>query len=350
MLKGAKSQHLLLILLVFAVCTVTALLSGKSQALHLQNHSIKVSSALVGAVVNHDFQFVYPSTAVVGSVVLQYCDSGALLSMPCNAPAGLNVSGAVLVAQSGNINFSIDGVNSTSNKVVLTRAPVAGLNVLSTYSFSNITNPSTANATTYVRISTYPTTDATGTQNDEGAVAFATVNPFDVNAFVPPFLKLCVGINVTNDCSSVSGDNLNLGVLSDKATKHGTSEFSAGTNSPTGYNIYALGTTMTSGNNIIPAINPANISRSGSSQFGINLRANTAPSVGRDPQGIGTAAPLAGYNSPNLFSFRNGDNIAGSSLSTDFSKMTVSYVVNIGSDQPPGIYSTTITYMGVAGF
>jgi hypothetical protein len=143
---------------------------------------------------------------------------------------------------------------------------------------------------------------------------------------------------------------LNLGILSNTATKYGTSQFSTGTNSPTGYNIYALGTTMTSGNNVIPAINPANSSRPGSSQFGLNLRANTNPSVGQDPQGAGTGVPLVGYSTPNVFSFHNGDNIAGSSLSTDFSKMTVSYVANISSAQPPGVYSTTITYLGVGNF
>jgi hypothetical protein len=201
-----------------------------------------------------------------------------------------------------------------------------------------------------VRISTYPTVDATGPENDEGAVAFVTVNRFDVNAFVPPFLKLCVGLNISNDCSSVSGDSLDLGILTSNATKFGTSEFSTGTNSPSGYNIYALGTTMTSGNNIIPAINPAGGSQRGSSQFGFNLRANTSPSVGQNPQGIGTGTPQAGYNAPNVFKFQNGDNIASSNLSTDFSKMTVSYVVNINSGQSPGVYSTTITYLGVANF
>jgi hypothetical protein len=339
-----------LLFMVLAICFMVWPFTQRGQALHIQNHSVQVSTALVGAIASHNFQFTYPSTSNVGSVVLQYCDAGALLPMPCNAPAGLDVSGTVLAGQTGNVGFSIDGVNSTANKIVLTRASIPGLIIASTYDFNNITNPSTANATTYVRISTYATTDGTGPDNDDGAVAFATVSPFEVGAFVPPFVQVCVGITVANDCSSISGDSIDLGNLTSKATKSATSEFAAGTNSATGYNIFSLGTTMTSGNNILPAINPAGNSLIGASQFGLNLRANTAPAIGQDPQGPGTGVPQAGYNTPNLFKFQNGDNIASSGLPTDYSKMTVSYVVNVNAAQPVGVYSTTITYLGVGQF
>jgi hypothetical protein len=339
-----------LLIIVVAICFLVWPFTQKGQALHIQNHSVKVSTALVNATASHDFQFTYPSISNVGSVVLQYCDAGALLLMPCNAPAGLNVSGAILTSQTGNIGFSIDAGNSTSNKIVLTRSASPGLIVASTYNFDNITNPSTANATTYIRISTYTTTDGTGPDNDDGAVAFATVNPFEVGAFVPPFLQLCVGITVANDCSSISGDTIDLGTLRSTSTSFGTSQFSAGTNSSTGYNIFTLGTTMTSGNNTISSINPAGTSQVGTGQFGLNLRANTNPSVGQNPQGAGTAVPQTGYDTSNFFKFQNGDNVSASNLPTDYSKMTVSYIVNVNSAQPPGVYSTTITYLGVAQF
>jgi hypothetical protein len=350
MLNGAKITRITLAILFSACCLLGLQLEARGKALHLQNHSVKVSTSIISAVANYDFTFTYPSAGVVGSVVFQYCDSGALIDMPCNAPAGLDTSSASLVSQTGNVGFSIDTLNSTANKIVLTRVPAAAATIPSAYSFDNITNPSTPNATTYVRITTYASMDGTGPNTDDGAVAFATVSPFEVSAVVPPYLKLCVGIVVTDNCSTVSGDNLDLGVLSATSSKFGTSEFSAGTNSFTGYNIYTLGTTMTSGNNIIPAINPAGSSQAGISQFGLNLRANTKPPVGEDPQGAGTGAPIAGYNTSNIFKFQNGENIVSSSSSTDFSKMTVSYVVNINNNQPPGIYSTTVTYLAVGNF
>jgi hypothetical protein len=350
MLKFAGSKRILLASLAAVLSLGIYQLSSKSQALHIQNHSVQISTAIVGATASHNFQFTYPSTSVVGSIVLLYCDGGALQQMPCNAPAGLDLSGASLVSQTGNTGFVIDIVNSTANKIVLTRAPVAGAAVASTYDFNNIINPSTANTTTYIRISTYPTIDGTGSYNDDGAVAFSTVNPFEVGAFVPPFIKLCVGITVAVDCSSMSGNSINLGVLSTNTTKYATSQFAAGTNSITGYNVFTLGTTMTSGNHTIAAINPPGTSKIGVSQFGLNLRANTSPAVGAEPQGPGTGVPQSDYNSPNIFKFQNGDSVAQSPLTTDFNKMTASYVVNIGGGQDPGFYATTITYLAVSQF
>jgi hypothetical protein len=326
------------------------LLPLKSHALHLQNHSVQVSTAIIGATASHDFQFTYPSTSNVGSIIFWYCDGGALLPMACNAPTGLNLSGASLASQTGNTGFSIDAVHSTANKIVLTRAASAGTTVASTYNFNNIVNPTTANATTYVRIATYPTTDATGPDNDDGAVAFATISPFQIGAFVPPFIKLCVGITVAQDCSTASGNSIDLGILATNVTKAATSEFAAGTNSISGYNIFTLGNTMTSGNNTIPAMNLATTSKTGASQFGLNLRANTNPAVGADIQGPGTATVQAGYNSSNTFKFQNGDVIAQTIKPSDFNKMTASYIVNISPVQASGVYATTITYLAVGEF
>ncbi len=347
MLKFVNPKWLFVALLTTA-CIVLCQLPNKGHALHLQNHSVQISTAIVGATANHNFSFTYPSTSVVGSIMLLYCDAGALLPMVCNAPAGMDASGASLASQTGNTGFSIGSV--TTNKIILTRAPAAGAAVASTYNFNNIINPSTPNATTYVRIATYPTVDATGPNNDDGAVAFATINPFQIGAFVPPFIKLCVGITVAQDCSSALGNSINLGTLSTNSTKAATSEFAAGTNSITGYNVFTLGNTMTSGNNTIAALNSASTSRTGVSQFGLNLRANTTPAVGADPQGPGTATPQAGYNSSNTFKFQNGDVIAQAIKPSDFNKMTTSYIVNISSAQPSGIYATTVTYLAVGQF
>ena len=107
---------------------------------------------------------------------------------------------------------------------------------------------------------------------------------------------------------------------------------------------------MTSGNNTIAAINPASNSQVGSNQFGINLRANSLPAVGNDPEGTGTGTPQAGYSAPNQYKFQNGDNIASSPIPSDYNRLTVSYLVNVGSSQPPGVYATTVTYLGVADF
>jgi hypothetical protein len=122
-----------------------------------------------------------------------------------------------------------------------------------------------------------------------------------------------------------------------------------GTNAGFGYAVSVNGNTMTSGNNFIPGVGTLSTSQIGQSQFGINLRANSTPSVGADPSG-GSGIPTANYNSPNRFTFNSGEVIASSTFVSDNEKYTVSYIVNINTAQPIGIYNTTLTYLCTATF
>ncbi|MBA3757481.1 hypothetical protein H0X09_01285 [Candidatus Saccharibacteria bacterium] len=322
----------------------------KVSALDFTNRSILVSSAVPLASVSHNFSFTYISTSSVGSIVFEYCENSPVETLPCSAPAGLDVSSAALSSQSGNIGFTVDAGNTTANKIVLTRPTVAGIATASTYNFSSIINPSTSGVTEFVRLSTRASTDGSGADVDSGSVAFATISPFNIATFVPPFLRLCVGVTVAVDCSTASGNSVNFGDFSVTQAKTTQSQLAAGTNSITGYNIFALGTTMTSGNNFIPALASPTLSQPGTSQFGINLKANSNPLVGQEPTGSGSGAPSTGYNTVNLFKFSPGDQIANSTQPSDFNLMTVSYLGNISSGQAAGIYSTTFTYLATADF
>ncbi|MBI2285583.1 hypothetical protein HYU82_02060, partial [Candidatus Saccharibacteria bacterium] len=204
--------------------------------------------------------------------------------------------------------------------------------------------------TEFVRITTYASADGSGSFTDNGTVAFATLSPFSVGANVPPFLQICVAITVAPDCSTTSGDRINLGTLSSNSVKAGTTQFAVGTNSISGYTVFAEGTTMTSGNNTIAALSSPTPSFPGNNQFGVNLRDNSIPNVGSDPFGSGSGTPTAGYNTVNQFKYVSGDAIAQSTLPSDYNRMTVSYIVNISSSQPPGVYASTFTYLATATF
>jgi hypothetical protein len=336
-------------LVVLSIC-IGLLNPSSSSGLFFDNRSIVTTSGLPSAVTTHTFRLTPPTTSVTGSLDFLYCSNSPVALSPCTPPAGLDVSAAVLSSQTGNIGFTIDTANSTANKLVLTRPAVVGNMSPSTYVFDNITNPSTAGQTVYVRIASYPTTDGSGPFADHGGVAFAVQNAFNVDAYVPPFLQLCVGVTVAPDCSIISGDSIDIGILSSGHASAGQTQFSTATNDPTGYIIYALGNTMTSGNNTINSLASPSPSFPGNSQFGINLRANLIPSVGQDPIGLGTASPTANYNIPNRFMFNSGDSIASSAINTNYNRMTVSYLVNIPSNQPPGVYATTITYVATVQF
>ena len=319
-------------------------------AAELSVRSVTLSTAGIGAAAQHRFNFTVPSTQVVGSVMFEYCTNSPFIFVACVPPAGLDLSSMALTAQSGNTGFTISGPDSTANKIVINRAPAAGSAVATSYSFNNIINPTTVNQTTYVRVATYISTDATGVANDYGAVAFATTQNFQVNLYVPPFLIFCVGVSVTINCNSASGTHIDIGELQRTLTTTATMQFSGATNDGTGYTTYLNGLTMTSGNNIINPLSTGGASVIGTSQFGLNLRANSNPSVGQEPIGIGSSAPNPGYGSPNVFRFGDGEVLTNSPTSTDFRLFTASFIVNVPPNQTPGVYATTMTYTAIASF
>lgn len=319
-------------------------------AAELTTRSISISTAQIGAPAQHTFTFTVPSSAVLGSISFEYCTNSPLEYIACVAPAGLDYTSAALSGQTGNTGFTINAPDTTANRVVLTRGPAAGTIGASNYTFSNIINPSTVNETSYIRIATFPTADATGPANDLGAVAMSTAQLFEVQAFVPPFLTFCIGVFVTLNCNSVTGDRIDVGELQDNLTTTASMQFSGATNDVTGFTTYITGNTMTSGNNIIDALASNGPSVTGTSQFGLNVRANTAPTAGLDPIGPGTTTATGGYNTPNSYRFVNGEAITSSPIPTDFKIFTATYIVNVSPSQPAGIYATTMTYTAVASF
>jgi hypothetical protein len=342
-------SRVLAIVVLISLLSLSVVMRGVS-AQQLNDRSILISTAVPSATATHSYQFTYFSTVLTGSVIFEYCQNSPVFNEICDPPPGLDVSAATLNGQSGNLGYSFDGADSTANKIVLSRPAVAAVAVASTYTFGNVTNPSTPGHSEFVRISTHANSDGSGPVIDNGGVAFYTVSPFTIGANVPTFLKLCVAIAVTPDCSSISGDQINLGTLTSNAPKAAQSQFAIGTNSLTGYITYVLGTTMTSGTDTITALSSPTPSFPGNGQFGINLRANSNPSVGDDPSGAGTGAVSGNYNTPNFFMFSSGDPIVSSSQPTEYNRLTVSYLVNVGQSQPSGVYASTFSYVAVANF
>ncbi len=198
---------------------------------------------------------------------------------------------------------------------------------------------------------TFGSTDASGPENDHGGLAISINSPIQVSATVPPYLLFCSGLTISNlDCNTASGNYLNLGNFTSSSTSNGQSQMLLATNAQSGYNVQVYGSTLTSGNYIINAILSPDISRPGSSQFGLNLVANQTPSIGADPQGPGSANVAPGYNQPNFFQFISGSTLAGSSVADNLREFTLSYIANIPSNQQVGVYVATLTFVGLANF
>ncbi|HEX8763062.1 MAG TPA: hypothetical protein VF733_04880 [Candidatus Saccharimonadales bacterium] len=334
--------------LLAAVLATTYFMANPHRALALQlpDRSLYIQNSQSGATTSHVFRFSYASSAAVGSVVLEYC-TDPFLELTCDAPSGIDASGAVLADQTGETGYSI--LDAQANRLVLTRAPATPTGT-SSYSFDTIVNPTGNPDTFYVRISTYASSDGSGSYIDYGAVVNSTTTSILVSSEVPPILKFCVGLTLGDDCSTANESIIDLGDLSTARAARGTSQMIAATNAEFGLAIGVYGTTMTSGNNTIRQLDNPTVNAPGNAQFGLNLRQNTDPPIGANPTGVGITTPTGRYNIPNRYAFVSGDTVATSSAATDNRKFTVSYIVNVPPDQAPGVYTATLTYVCAATF
>lgn len=349
--KFVHSGHLLLPLAIL-VLTGTGLnvfLVKASGDQILPQRSVTLASSIVSAVTDYKLSFTISTPGALGSIEFQFCSNDPIPQDPCVAPIGLDLSSAVLSVQTGETGFSISGA-STTNKIILTRPATAATAQPVSYTLSGVTNPS-AIGSYYGRIQTFASSDASGTDINYGGLAFAMTDAFTIRAKVPPYLLFCSAVSIPSfDCSTATGNYISFGNFSSKATSTGQTQMLAATNAASGYSIDYGGTTLTSGNNIIPGLSTADVSRPGVSQFGLNLVANQIPAVGQDVQGPGSATVAAAYAQPNVYKFVDNDVVATATGSQYYREYTVSYIANIAPGQAPGVYDSTITYVCLANF
>lgn len=289
-----------------------------------------------------------PSLSTVGSVRIQICSNSALVDDGCTPPFGFDASAASLTNQTGAVGFTISNA-STANELILTRPPTLQPPATAQFTFANITNP-TNGGSFYGRLTTYASSDASGPYTDSGGLAFSMASAVGVSTEVPPFLEFCLGESITAfDCSSATEAFSDLGKMNANTTSAAQSQMVIATNADNGYSMWVNGASMTSGTNVITPMS-GGTSQKGTSQFGLNLRANATPSVGQDPNGPGAGTVTASYNLPDHFRFNSGDVLATAPQPDDHRKYTVSYVVNIPPGQPGGVYSTTLVFICLANF
>jgi hypothetical protein len=132
----------------------------------------------------------------------------------------------------------------------------------------------------------------------------------------------------------------------------------ASTNAANGYSITVHGDTLTSGSNTIPAMGATAAPARGTSQFGMNLKANTTGvstvAVGAEVAPVSNGTDLRGqastdYRTVDQFKFVSGNPVAASDFNTpgptNAQIFTASYIVNVAGSQIAGTYTTTLTYI-----
>lgn len=329
-----------------------------------------------GGVVNHLLTFTVPSTTTaIGSIKFEYCTTAANSpAVPaCIVPTGMDstLGPTVLGSESGATGFTLN--KTTNGAPYLSKAtaatPLSGSLV---YRLDNIKNPTTE-GTFFVRISTYNSTDTTGTAIDTGTVAASTAEQIILSGIMPESLVFCTGADVLTtagvpDCSTATGGTIGFNQLfSPTDTATAISRMAASTNAGSGYVITVNGPTLTSGTNTIAGIPTPSASLKGTPQFGLNLRVNTAaaapsfpgvaPLDSRDITAVSDGVslngrPTADYATPDTFKFVTADPVADSNFNTvlaadpsDAQIYTVSYIANVPGSQPAGTYTSTLTYI-----
>lgn len=332
------------------VLIITTAVPLRLYAAEITDRSLSLSTSEPGATGEYTFDFSVPTSGTtIESFAVEICEEAA---DTCTTPAGFDGSAANLINQPSGFGDSSDWSVDTSDPDLLrmnndtnSQTPDATQNV----TFGNVDNPSATNETFFARLTTYANDDYTG-EIDTGTVAASTAEAITIEGFVPPILTFCVGVDIPSDCSSASGNSLDLGTFSPGSTSSGISQMRASTNAGDGYAITVEGTTLSSGSNTIDGLNTPSTSQTEQSQFGFNLRDNTTPDVGEDPAGDGSATVAADYDTVDEFTFNAGDVVAQSGGPTNANTFTSAYITNIEPQQAAGTYTTTLTYIATATF
>jgi hypothetical protein len=154
----------------------------------------------------------------------------------------------------------------------------------------------------------------------------------------------------------VNPANVNLGTLSTGSASTGSATFTVRSYLSSGYVVRTASDPPQNGSYTMAGMPATAASNPGTEQFGINLRANTAPAtVGADPEQIPDASfsfgqAAVGYNTVNQYKYVKGDSIAFSSQSSGVTEYTMTYMINISSLTPGGIYVMNHNLVATATF
>jgi len=240
-----KAGLLFLALLLLVPSLLLLWTSQGTAAGQITSRSLTISSAVPSATgVSYTFGdgttgFKFATSHIVKGMKFQACTTAVGGTGGCTAPAGLSfasAAGATLTNWQDNTAFSFQTTNvgdcdgTQANVICIDRAAASVAENTSGFHkilFTGIVNPSTANSSFYVRMTTYTTSTFTVPSiTDAGTVAAAVVQSLQVSANVAEILQFCIGNTTTvfdattadtvspgTDCSAITGTTVNIGTL-----------------------------------------------------------------------------------------------------------------------------------------
>lgn len=336
------------------------------------------------------YKVEFTPNASAGAVVIDFCTNTPLLGQSCTAGT-IDVSGAT--------SSGATVTSATTNKIVATKTMTATAQVIT---FTGISNPTTAGVH-YARIVTYVDGTAADlyesddpsngdadpggaiTPIDNGSVSMYFNTDATVQGTVLETMTFCVSSAVISpNCGDAVTPVISLGVnlggiiaLQPGTVSEGTLHTQMNTNASGGAVVRlkssaACGGLMRAGTttcDIVAAGSTNVINSDNSAKFGVKLAAATAAPGAPNPIGTllpydadGGGAGAAFYNTTNFkLNWNDDDSVGITSVFGDpllftndapatNQNMALTFAASVGTDTPPGTYSTDLNLIAVGKF
>lgn len=151
------------------------------------------------------------------------------------------------------------------------------------------------------------------------------------------------------------GGTQNLGYLDVNHTSTATDIVKILNYSGDGYTLEILGLPPGQGTHTLDPLSSPTSAHPGAEQFGMNLVANSDPAVGANPIQTSSSIknygqPTDNYDTPNLFTYNNGDSVAQSKGGYGETDYTISMIINISNTTPVGNYGGAFNTLVVPSY
>ncbi len=251
-----------------------------------------------------------------------------LAASPSGATWGVGASGQVVTLTSGS------GTVTATNCVRIKIGTNATVGTTGTNQISN------------GAIDDDDTIDLATSTGDTGTISvdIITDDQVVISATVAPSITFSISDNTIGyGALNASDDRFATGDTNGNSSATVAHTLAAGTNATSGYIMYVMGATLTSGGNTITAPAGPSATTVGSEQFGLNLSASG---------GSGTVDSQYGTSSQYGWGATGStqDNVAAATGATASTTYSATYVGNIAAETEAGTYGTTLTYTATATY
>lgn len=340
------TQKSLSIVTTFALLMFYLVAPLSAHAAGLTSISDVMTRQAVGVASGHVITFTTLTGIVSGTISLTF-------------PAGFVIpGGAVVTGTAGGGSVALSSIARQVITLTASDVPASQVVAITITNTPGITNPAVASPTS----SDYQIDIVAGSDSGSVVVPIVTNDTVSLTATVAPTLTF----ELTDEGNNLGFDSaIQFGNLTPSATTWATNSgngttvgapaggahgLRVGTNAPNGYVVTVSGATLTSGANNIDALTSQTVPTSGTEQFGLCIKQDTAATDLSKPGVINSGYDCAsGYKfltpASNVIASNNG--ISGPTSLTSYD---VNYVADISASTAPGAYSTALTYNATATF